>query len=207
MPRPFCISVPRSDLPLIDHHAREAIISKRDAYGEQVNERRAYIDQMVGQLGNYGGIVVLEGKPDQYVLERRLQDLDKYRGKEADGLIGGHKYDFKCSLWRTNRPILDMRLVVPLTEWHPGMVYMNVIADQSWENLYSRKHVKPYLWVIGWARAEEIPEVVVPEFRYSRSGKPDTNGGRRRALANRDLHPVDTAPGGRFAEEWGEWTK
>lgn len=125
-------------------------------------------DQLVGQLGTYTGLKWMTGHSQLYCLSRWYQNKMPYQG-DGGSDVPGANIDFKSSMIRTGRPLLEHRLAVRPTERHPGWVYVLCLVNEHYQ-----------VFMIGWATDEELPV------------EPEKEGGFEGAfcLPAKELHPL-----------------
>ena len=138
------------EMALIRLMARAAMRGGK-SYIRASSERRATLetDQLVGQLGTYAGHKFWFGHSYNYLVSRQQANLNPNTGDGGSDIVGAN-VDFKTSLIRSDRPLLDYRLVVRPIERKPAKVYVQLLADiqQNTANVY----------ILGWADDAMLPE-------------------------------------------------
>lgn len=140
------ISISPAELAFCREQARAAEIGGRSAVRGSDRGAALAEDQIVGQIGTYAGHKLLFGDARLYRLSRYFANIYPTRG-DGGSDVPGANVDFKASLRRAERPLLDYRLAVRPAERHAGMVYVLVLVERG----YSCAHI------IGWLAESALP--------------------------------------------------
>ena len=107
------------------------------------------VDQLVGQIANYAGSVVLTGSASGYWQAREVANANPYEGDGGVDIIGFPNVDVKGSLMRNSQDPLDYRLLVREKERHDEWIYVLALVPQE----------RPYkAFIVGWAKDADLPE-------------------------------------------------
>ena len=85
-------------------------------------------DQLVGQVGTYAGHKFWFGHSYNYLVSRQMANIYPGSGDGGSDVVGAN-IDFKTSKIRSNRPLLDYRLVVRPHERTSGKIYVQLLAE------------------------------------------------------------------------------
>ena len=107
------------------------------------------VDQLVGQIANYAGSVVLTGSASGYWQAREIANANPYVRDGGVDIIGLPNVDIKGSLMRNSQDPMDYRLLVRERERHKEWIYVLALVPPS----------RPYkAFIVGWAKDEDLPE-------------------------------------------------
>jgi hypothetical protein len=107
-------------------------------------------DQLIGQIGEYVGHMILFNSCDGYLKSRALANANPYQGDSGTDVIDQH-VDFKTSrLSLRGLPISQHNLVVRPHEKHDNTTYILILVDSTMSRAY----------VVGYAHTSELPKDV-----------------------------------------------
>jgi len=106
-------------------------------------------DQLIGQIANYAGSVVLTGSPSGYWLAREIANDNPSKGDGGTDIIGLDHVDIKGRMLRHSPQPLDYKLLVRPQERHQDGIYVLVMVPKE----------RPYkAFVVGWAKDSDFPD-------------------------------------------------
>lgn len=147
-------------MSLINHHAQKANLGGysyvHEKKGEDLTENLEI--QIVGQIGEYVGLLWMYNSPTYYMMKRDEQNKDPWKG---DGGTDSEHFntDIKTSRMRGSRNPLDYNLIINSKEREPGRNYLLCLV----ENFDERSAV---VHIMGWADFDLVEDNVIADFKF-----------------------------------------
>lgn len=151
----FSVALSKPEIEFLRRQGKKAEIGGRShvCADDADRSRNLEADQLVGMIGAYVGHKVMFGHTHLFRLSRWFADLDPTRG-DGGSDVPGANIDFKASLLRSSRRLIEHRLFVRMNERHPGTVYVLILVEQD----FSQAHI------VGWIKSEDLPKEARDEF-------------------------------------------
>lgn len=148
------IHVPTGHLDRIYQHAVNATMGGKSNVRavRNADSPEQVDDQLVGQLGQYAGVVWCLGSPDPYWASREAQDADPWRG-DGGSDVPGWRIDIKTSVMRVaGRSPLAYSLAVRPKERHPENIYVLALIPADFDGSMVNE-----VLLVGWASDDMLP--------------------------------------------------
>ena len=142
------VEIPHVDRGLIRYNAQEAEIGGGSHVRSGKDRKDSLsVDQVVGQMVNYAGILYLTGSMLSYAEARKKANRNKYVG-DGGVDVPGYRIDTKGSLMRASPDPLRYRLAVRPRERHIGSAYVLGLVPSISGSL---------VYLVGWWTDERLP--------------------------------------------------
>jgi hypothetical protein len=114
---------------------------------------RLFVDNLVGQLGMMAVCKYLHGSITDYIVNQFYANLYRNSGDGGHDLTAVN-LDVKSARFIEGgeRELLDYRLAVHLSEWHPRWIYVLAVVEPEKRDVH----------LVGWAETGDFPDQPLP---------------------------------------------